>query len=32
MTTQSSPGQISDLQQAYGADMTPSPHGGTVDC
>jgi hypothetical protein len=24
MTTQSSPGQIADLQQAYGAEMTPS--------
>jgi hypothetical protein len=23
MTTQSSPGQIADLQQAYGAEMTP---------
>jgi hypothetical protein len=25
MTTQSSPGQIADLQQAYGADMAPPP-------
>ena len=25
MTTQSSPGQIADLQQAYGAEMTPRP-------
>ena len=24
MTTQSSPGQIADLEQAYGAEMTPS--------
>jgi hypothetical protein len=25
MTTQSSPGQIADLEQAYGAAMAPSP-------
>lgn len=25
LTTQSSPGQIADLQQAYGADMAPPP-------
>jgi hypothetical protein len=25
MTTQSSPGQIADLQQAHGADMAPLP-------
>jgi hypothetical protein len=25
MTTQTSPGQIADLQQAYGAEMTPPP-------
>ena len=25
LTTQSSPGQIADLQQAYGADMAPRP-------
>jgi hypothetical protein len=25
MTTQSSPGQIADLQQAHGADMAPPP-------
>ena len=24
MTTQTSPGQIADLEQAYGAEMTPS--------
>jgi hypothetical protein len=24
MTTQSSPGQIADLQEAYGADMAPA--------
>ena len=24
LTTQSSPGQIADLQQAYGADMAPT--------
>ncbi len=30
LTTQSSPGQIADLQQAYGADMAPPPtDGGT---
>lgn len=31
LTTQSSPGQIADLQQAYGADPAPStrmPNGG----
>jgi hypothetical protein len=27
MTTQSSPGQIADLQQAYGADMGAPPLG-----
>ena len=27
MTTQSSPGQIADLQQAYGADMGPAAAG-----
>jgi hypothetical protein len=26
LTTQSSPGQIADLQHAYGAEMTPQPH------
>jgi hypothetical protein len=35
MTTQSSPGQIADLQQAYGADMAPQsvrpPAGGAGD-
>lgn len=34
MTTQSSPGQIADLQQAYGADMAaqaaPLPDRGTA--
>jgi len=25
VTTQSSPGQIADLQQAYGAEMAPAP-------
>ncbi|HET7051405.1 MAG TPA: hypothetical protein VFI54_24270 [Solirubrobacteraceae bacterium] len=35
MTTQSSPGQIADLQQAYGADMSaesalPPGQGGTA--
>jgi hypothetical protein len=25
LTTQSSPGQIADLQQAYGAEMAPPP-------
>jgi hypothetical protein len=34
VTTQSSPGQIADLQQAYGADMAaasvPAPGEGTV--
>lgn len=25
VTTQSSPGQIADMQQAYGADMAPQP-------
>lgn len=25
VTTQSSPGQIADLQQVYGADMAPEP-------
>jgi hypothetical protein len=25
LTTQSSPGQIADLQQAYGAEMAPRP-------
>jgi hypothetical protein len=25
LTTQSSPGQIADLQEAYGADMAPRP-------
>jgi hypothetical protein len=25
LTTQSSPGQIAELQQAYGADMAPPP-------
>jgi hypothetical protein len=25
MTTQSSPGQIAELQQAYGAEMAPRP-------
>ena len=31
LTTQSSPGQIADLQQAYGGDMAPpsSPPAGT---
>jgi len=27
VTTQSSPGQIADLQQAFGADMTGPPPG-----
>jgi hypothetical protein len=27
LTTQSSPGQIADLQQAYGADMAAPPPG-----
>jgi hypothetical protein len=35
MTTQSSPGQIADLQQAYGAEMTPdaatAPGADTAD-
>jgi hypothetical protein len=35
VTTQSSPGQIADLQQAYGAEMDPSsanpPAAGTAD-
>jgi hypothetical protein len=35
VTTQSSPGQIADLQQAYGADMAPQavppPGSGTED-
>ena len=34
LTTQSSPGQIADLQQAYGADMgaaSPAPGKGTAD-
>jgi hypothetical protein len=35
MTTQSSPGQIADLQQAYGAEMTPeaatAPSADTAD-
>jgi hypothetical protein len=35
MTTQSSPGQIADLQQAYGAEMAPEavPHsdGSSAD-
>jgi hypothetical protein len=35
VTTQSSPGQIADLQQAYGADMAgptvPPQHAGTED-
>jgi hypothetical protein len=35
MTTQSSPGQIADLQQAYGAEMpppsAPSPGEDTAD-
>jgi hypothetical protein len=35
VTTQSSPGEIADLQQAYGAEMAPSsappPAGGTKD-
>jgi hypothetical protein len=34
MTTQSSPGQIADLQQAYGAEMAassaPSPDPGAA--
>jgi len=34
LTTQSSPGQIADLQQAYGADMAapsaPPPAAGTA--
>jgi len=33
VTTQSSPGQIADLQQAYGADMGPrseAPRGDTI--
>ena len=28
LTTQSSPGQIADLQQAFGADMAPPPSDG----
>jgi hypothetical protein len=35
MTTQSSPGQIADLQQTYGAEMTPeaatAPSADTAD-
>jgi len=32
MTTQSSPGQIADLQQAYGADMAaPAPDTDTPE-
>jgi hypothetical protein len=30
LSTQSSPGQIADLQEAYGADMAP-PSSDTVD-
>jgi hypothetical protein len=29
MTTQSSPGQIADLQEAYGAEMGPPQDGAT---
>jgi hypothetical protein len=31
MTTQASPGQIAELQQAYGAEMAPRPAEDTAD-
>ena len=30
LITQSSPGQIADLQQAFGAEMAPPPAGGSA--